>query len=160
MIKIKLNSKKYPGLFAQIDNEDFCEISKYRWWPDANHNKFYAQTEVRKKGKRMCVSMHHIIIGKREGFQIDHKDGNGLNNKKSNLRHVTSGQNKMNSESKGGISQYKGVFFIKKNKKWEAQIRKNKKLHHLGCFLSEEDAAYAYNKAAIEMFGEYARLNK
>jgi len=92
---------------------------------------------------------------------IDHIDGNTLNNCKSNLRFCTTSQNAMNCKKSISVlsSVYKGVRFKKDSSKYTAQITFNGKLVHIGYFENEVDAAKAYNKAAIENFGEFARLN-
>lgn len=96
------------------------------------------------------------------GLYVDHIDGNGLNNRKSNLRIVTSTQNRWNQRRKklNATSQYKGVYWDKFNRCFKAQIRCNKQTFHLGSHLTEREAALAYNKAAQAYFGEYAYLNE
>ena len=88
------------------------------------------------------------------------KDGDGLNNQKANLRICTRSQNKMNGKSyKNSSSKYKGIWWVKKNKKWRVRIRLNNKTIHLGYFKDETEAAKAYDSKAKELFGEFARLN-
>lgn len=94
-----------------------------------------------------------------KGKEVDHKDGNGLDNQKSNLRLCTHKQNTRNSISIKGTSIYKGVFWCKDRLKWRAGIKNNYKTINLGYYESEVNAAFAYDKAAIKYFGEYARLN-
>ena len=108
--------------------------------------------------------LHRLIFLYHYGYlpkYIDHIDNDPLNNKIENLRSITKSQNAMNQKPKSGSSQYKGVHWNKQNKKWVSRIKINgKKKFHLGSFNLEEDAAKAYNKAAIELFGEYAKLNE
>lgn len=91
----------------------------------------------------------------------DHKDGNGLNNQKDNLRICTKSQNGQNRRKKEGCSsQFVGVTWSKKQKRWVAQIGIADRMTHLGSFIDERAAASAYNKAAVGMFGESAKLNR
>ena len=105
--------------------------------------------------------MHRVINDTPKILGTDHIDGNPLNNQKSNLRNATKSQNGMNRKSnRNSSSKYKGISWNKQNKKWRGEIQKNKKRYGLGYFKSEIEAARAYNKKALELFGEYARLNK
>lgn len=91
---------------------------------------------------------------------IDHIDGNRSNNAITNLRIADRSINGFNREKKSESSSvFKGVLWSKKYCKWEAKINANRKRKHLGYFQCEQEAAHAYNKAAIELHGEYARLN-
>jgi hypothetical protein len=91
---------------------------------------------------------------------VDHIDGDILNNHAENLRWATHSENGMNRiKLKDNTSGFKGVSFNKRRGKWQAQIRKDGKRHHLGYFTNAEDAAKVYDKAATAMFGEFAKLN-
>ena len=103
--------------------------------------------------------MHNVIMKPSEGFIVDHINGNGLDNRRSNLRIVTRQQNTFNSVHKGGTSKYKGVALDKESGLWRAYIAKDGKRTWLGRFPDELSAAIAYDKAAKDMFGEYAKLN-
>ena len=94
-------------------------------------------------------------------MQVDHIDGNGLNNQRNNLRIVTNQQNGMNQKKqrRSTTSRYKGVCWHNKNKGWMAGIKHNRKTIYLGCYETEEEAALAYNTEATRIFGEYAKLN-
>lgn len=96
------------------------------------------------------------------GCQVDHENCDPRDNRPDNLRYVTKAQNQMNSISRIGSSKFKGVSKIKeaKSKKWRAYITLSKKQKHLGTFETETQAAKAYNEAAKELFGEYAKLNE
>lgn len=158
---IKLHSKKYSGIIALVDDSDFDEINKYRWQLTKRAYTFYA---VRRAGSKpgIIVYMHRQILGltKESKIMVDHKDGDGLNNQTSNLRIATKSQNGQNIKArKNKLSKFKGVTKKDYGKKWVAAINKNGKRIHLGCFESELEAAFAYNKKAVEMFGEFAYLN-
>jgi len=105
--------------------------------------------------------MHQLILGfpKKD---IDHRNGNGLDNRRKNLRKIaTSSQNKMNCGMySNNTSGYKGVHYYYTHKKWGAQIYSNKKCYFLGLFETAKDAGIAYNIAAIKYHGEFARLNQ
>ena len=95
-----------------------------------------------------------------KGMVVDHIDGNGLNNRKSNLRICTKAQNVHNSRPRTNTSsKYKGVFWNKANKKWSATIHKGDKWTYIGGFDDEKEAARAYDRKAAEFFGEFAYLN-
>lgn len=104
--------------------------------------------------------MHRFIMQDPVGIEIDHWDGNTLNDRRFNLRRATVDQNRQNrGKSKTNTSGYKGVHFCKSNGKWAAQISVNKKRKGLGYFSTKEEAALAYNSAAVRFHGEFAWLN-
>ncbi len=143
-----------------MDDEDFDELSKYRW--DAHKERFvWYATRYQKNGVREYtrVRMHRQIMGA-VSEQIDHKDGDGLNNQKRNLRFCTNSQNLMNSRTrKDNSSGFKGVTYHRKNKKWRTQLHLDGKSISAGCHATKEQAAMAYNRKAAELFGDFARLN-
>ncbi len=163
MKKIQLHGK-YSYLFIFIDDEDFEEVSQYKWYgcKGKNDNTIYARADCYYNNKRVQIKMHRLILGLEFGnkLQGDHKDHNGLNNQKYNLRIVTCQQNQFNRQPyKNTSSEYKGVSWHKRDKVWQAYIKYSGKLIMLSCFNNEIEAAQAYNKKASELFGEYAKLN-
>lgn len=105
--------------------------------------------------------IHRLLLGATDPkIQVDHINGNKLDNRKKNLRLATNQQNQYNvGLRKDNTSGYKGVSWYKKGKKWHAAIRNGNKSIHLGYFKTAVEAARAYDKAAVEFFGEYAYLN-
>lgn len=150
----------YCGLIAFVDDEDFDRLIKHKWFKSKGKTGFsvYASTKINGKN----VKMHRLILGAESGVMIDHVDHNGLNNQKDNLRKCNNIQNSRNqSKRKSLFSQYKGVCRKKNRKKgWQAGITVNYKRINLGAFHSEIEAAIAYNNAALEIFGEFARINE
>lgn len=134
-----------------IDSDDYLKVCEYNWRISEDG---YVQTW--KKGKR--ILLHQFITG---WFCPDHIDGNKLNNSKSNLRKSNYQLNAANRSKiiKPTSSKYKGVHFFKQTNQWMARIGFNGKRIHIGMFSHEKDAALAYNEKAIELFGEFAKLN-
>ncbi len=148
------------GKVALVDDEDVLLVSQFKWHAQKGRHTFYAVTDVRKEdGKWKAVKMHRLFLP--DSKQVDHRDGNGLNNQRFNMRPATRSQNAANSRkpASGVTSQYRGVSFHKSSKKFAAQIETKNKNKHLGLFISEVDAARAYDDAALQHFGEFARLN-
>lgn len=154
MKKIKLTQNQ----FALVDNEDYEELSKYKWCASKLHyGGFIAIRGVWVNGKTINISMHRQIMNVPKGLDIDHKNHETLDNRRCNLRKATSSQNHMNSRKrKGCSSRFKGVSWHKLTRKWRAYICLNGKICHLGLFINEIDAAKAYDKKAKELFGEFA----
>lgn len=153
-------SKKIPlsqGQFAVVDDEDFAFLSQWKWTAQKNHNGFYA---MRREGGAL-VLMHRVINQTPVGMVTDHCDGNGLNNRRRNLRTATQLQNQMNkSPNRRGSSPLKGAWLDanpRNRKQWRSAIRIKGRLKYLGRFLTEQEAADAYARAAEEHFGEFAR---
>lgn len=157
MIKIPLSQNKV----ALIDDVDYPKVSVHKWFAERRNNgRIYAVTNIlTPKGKRP-LRMHRLIAGK-NGFDVDHRDRDGLNNRRKNLRACTRSQNLMNQlKRKACLSIYKGVTFVKEKKLWRASIDINLSKKFIGYFSSEKDAALAYNAMARKLFGDYHRPNE
>ena len=103
--------------------------------------------------------LHRYLLRPEIGMHVDHINGNRLDNRRENLRVCTHSQNHMNKSSCRGRSKYKGAYWWPQKGKWKSSIKVNGKDKYLGLFLTEEDAAKAYNQAALKHYGEFARLN-
>ncbi len=147
---------------AQVDDEDFEWLRRYNWYAEKNGNTFYAKMDKlisKIPRKRMILYMHTAIMNTGPGMVVDHIDGNGANNQRSNLRVCTQAENARNSaKPKNGKLKYKGVS-LRDHRKIIATICFNRKKIQLGSFATQEEAALAYNAAAIKYHGEFARLN-
>jgi hypothetical protein len=145
------------GKVALLDDADFGAVGGLRWYANRLGDNWYAYRRVRTPdGGSQIRSMHSYLTGFRE---VDHRDHNGLNNQRANLREVTRSQNLMNQRPRGGASQFKGVAWHNQACKWQAGIRIDGRRRYLGLYESEVDAALAYDRAAHELFGEYAHPN-
>lgn len=147
------------GQVALVDEADAVSITAHKWFAHRRRNgNFYAMRNVREPGgKHTTVYMHKVLTGY---SQTDHKNGNGLDNRRANLRPATALENNCNSAARiGSSSQFKGVSWSKDSKAWAAQIRLAGKQTNLGRYSTEEEAARVYDSAAREAYGEFARLN-
>lgn len=148
------------GRVALVDDEDFEELNRFKWFAHRWRHGWYAKRNLQRvEGKRPFLSMHCQIMGKISGLEMDHRDGNGLNNQKDNLRFATRSQNMANRKPSPKSSKYKGVSWDTNKKKWVSCLRKNKISRHLGYFLNEINAALAYDEAARKYHGEFAKTN-
>lgn len=146
---------------TKVDDSDYKKLSESKWYLQKQKNVSYAIRRVFKNGKLVPERMHRIILGvKSSSIIVDHKDTDGLNNQRLNLRICNRSQNGMNRRSnEKSTSKYKGVYWHGQLKTWAASIRHNNKSYHIGLFKEESDAALAYNKKASELFGEFSNLN-
>lgn len=150
------------GKVGLVDDNDYAGLNQVRWCAHKNQGSWYAVRSSPRgsiAGKH-TILMHRVILDAKPSQDIDHIDGNGLNNQRGNLRFCTDSENQCNSKKRRGCSsQYKGVAWNRGNGKWMAYIRVLGKRIHLGYFEEEEDAAKVYDAAAVEHFRQFARPN-
>lgn len=161
MLRIELRRKQGPSLWALADESDADLLSGYRWFAKVAHRRsglMYAHAHTtRPDGTQTLIKMHQLVMG---ALGVDHRNGNGLDNRRQNLRLATGSQQGANRRPyPGGSSQYKGVSWHKSQGNWRAVIKVNRRSRHLGGFATEEEAARAYDEAAVAAFGEFAYLN-
>lgn len=162
---LRLSTPKHEQVDFLIDKDDINRMKAFHWMPSRDKlGGMYAVTGMKMfedgKNKRVQIKMHRFIASF-EADVIDHKNGNTLDNRKSNLRAATAKENTNNrSPNKKSKSKTKGVCLMKKTGKFRAYIYHNYENIHLGFFVDFKDACIAYNDAAIEMFGQFARLNE
>lgn len=144
-------------MVAMVDDEDYEMVNEYKW--HYHHDSYAVTTWSKVAGRVKFLLMHRLILGELvRGKVTDHINGNGLDNRRENLRVCSQSENTCNQkQSKSNTSGYKGVFL--QGKKWKTQIRINGKTHYIGYFSDKIEAARAYNEAAKKYHGEFARLN-
>ena len=142
------------GKYALVDDRDYETLSRFRWHAINRSGWWYAA-----KGSAPNVEYMHRVIARPEGgLLVDHKDGDGLNNVRENLRVATHAQNMRNRKiQKNNTSGFKGVHLD--CGKWRAKIKYNGQWTHLGLYLDPVQAARVYDAKAKELFGEFARPN-
>ena len=150
------------GLMTCVDDSDYVTLSQYKWYVVGHPGKEYAARCGRDStGKQIHIRMHREILSAPTNMEVDHIDGNRLNNCRSNLRLATRSQNGSNRTKSypNATSKYKGVTWHKRDQYWQATIIHQNRHIHLGCFSSEKEAAVAYNTAAKKYHGNFAKLN-
>lgn len=148
--------------FAKVSPEDLCKVQNYSWYLNIDG---YAATEIeqythRKQNRpRKVLLMHRLILNIAGKARVDHINRDRTDNRRSNLRTAAGSQNAANSLGHVGkrVSLYKGV--VRKRDSWLAKIKKDRLTYNLGTFRLEEDAAKAYDSAALFLFGDFATTN-
>lgn len=156
MKRIRLSQNK----IAKIDDADFSLISVHNWHAVEDHGNFYAYTNVKIDGKRTIRQMHRLIMAAPKGIQVDHINGDGLDNRRSNLRLCTQTQNARNCRVRAvSKSKFKGILWVTKRGKWRARISAANKRLYSGYFDTEIAAAKRYDEMARKHHGDFARTN-
>lgn len=154
--------------YVLLNNKDYEYYKKWSWFlSNSGYAKrakptFYRQTATKPwYRKYRTIYMHREILQPLSNQEVDHINGDKLDNRRSNLRPATRMDNSHNTQSPGGISKYKGTYFDNRmgRKKWHASITVKGKHMSLKYYLTEKEAAKAYNEAAMKYHGEFARLN-
>lgn len=149
------------GYMALVDDEDYELVSKYNWYVcdrSKTRKTLYAEAH---DGKNKRLRMHRLIMGNPDGLFVDHIDGNGMDNRKENLRVCTASQNSMNRAAVSkNVFGYKGVEKNGKSMRFSARIKVGGVRYYLGSFKTPKEAAEAYNEAAKKHHGEFAKLNE
>lgn len=158
MKRIALNR----GLFAIVDDQDFDLVSRYNWYAvpaDQNAEKFYAGTSrgTGKSGRSRCIRMHRLILEPPSDMLVDHINGDGLDNRRSNIRVADLTQNNINRTFENPLG-FRGVERMKEGN-FRAKINCRGVVTRTGRFETVEDAARAYDALAIKLHGEFAMLN-
>ena len=148
------------GKVALVDAEDYEALAQFKWfahWSPCAKTFYAERWAPNARTEHRMIRMHRQILNPPDGVETDHRDGNGLNNKRSNLREATKSQNMHNRmASVNNTSGFKGVSFSKFHQRWVAYIGFNGNKHHLGYFDTAEEAHVAYVEAAKRMHGEFA----
>lgn len=150
------------GFVALVDECDAEHVLARKWWAtSAPRGPVYAVCSRPGDEKRGRIWMHRFILDAPRDYVVDHRDGNGLNNCRDNLRFCSIFENAANRRqiTRQTISGFKGVARRRDTGKFQAQIMCKKEKHYLGVFVTAEEAARAYDSAAAELFGEFALLN-
>ena len=151
MRRIKLtNCDRY----VLVDNDDYDILSNYKW----RGRKSHGTVRYAEYGKE-SITMHGFLITDiPDNYIIDHINNDGLDNRRENLRVIPKKKNAWNRDAYKG-RRFKGTAKVTKSNKYQARIRYEGKLIYLGSYNTEEEAAHAYDRKAIELFGELANLN-
>lgn len=146
------------GFTTVVDDDDYEELSHFKWYVVGHPGKEYA---ARYGGKHQHIRLHRELLHAPANMEVDHINGNRLDNRSANLRLATRAENGRNRAkfNCSTLSEYKGVTWHSRDKRWQSTIVVDGRHIHLGYFMTEREAALAYNKAAVQHFGIYANLN-
>lgn len=158
MKKIELRGKRGEGKHAIVDDEDYDFLIQYKWY--ANLDGYAVMNHFLLEDGQSAL-MHRLLMGTPYNLQIDHINGDRLDNRRCNLRICNTAQNNQNMRpgARHGTSQFKGVHWCATRHKWCAMIKGDYRRYNLGRFDSEIEAARAYDRKAAELFGEFFRPN-
>ena len=144
------------GKVALVDDADYDALSAVKWCSKKDGHTTYAISSI--EGRTVLI--HRLITAAPQGVEVDHINGDGLDNRRDNLRLCSRKENQRNRRVQAHSSQYKGVTWHTSHGKWRSQITIDGRNKHLGYFTAEIDAAHAYDEASVKYFGEFARGNE
>jgi hypothetical protein len=147
------------GLVAIVDDDDYERVASQKWYAGGSRSAIYARRDKMVGGKKIRIFMHRFIMNASDCAFVDHINGDGLDNRKANMRLCTPDENRRNIRKTRGTSKYKGVCFHKARGRWQSFIQIDKKTLFLGLFDDEMSAALAYDTAARSHHGEFACTN-
>ena len=149
------------GKVAIVDDSDYEELSKYKWYANCIKGTYYAVHTINKKsGCNIKILMHRFILNAKKGIIIDHINRDTLNNSRSNLRECNHKENRLNSKlNKNNKTGFRGVSIYGKTNKFTASIKLHKNTR-IGIYENSIDAAKAYNEYALKYNGKFAKLNQ
>jgi hypothetical protein len=155
-VKYQINDDTY----VLIDEEDVAHVERYKWSPRVHERTTYAQANVWRNDQRSTLVLHRFIARAQDNEHVDHRNGDGLDCRKANLRTCLKFQNNRNARVRtDNTSGYKGVSWWKHGERWTAGIMLDGKRRHIGYFPTAEDSARAYDAVAQWLWGEFAWLN-
>lgn len=147
------------GKVALVSDEDYERVAAFKWTATWSGRHWYAYRQFLSDGKMITIKMHRFVTGAHEHEVVDHRDRDGLNNQRPNLRKCSQSENLGNSSAhrdKAG-NLPKGVSFDRARGKFAAAVTKNGKRHHLGRFATVEQASLAYQAKHQELYGQFSR---
>lgn len=150
------------GMVTRVDDEDFEWLNQWKWYAneDKTANTFYVMRSSYTNGAKQNIIMHRLILGLTDSTTlVDHDDHDGLNNQRYNIRICTHAQNQRNARRKIGAAGYRGVYIVKYNGKFRAQIKVDNHKKVIGTYDTAIEAAGAYDEAARRYHGEFAITN-
>lgn len=145
------------GYVTLVDDDDAERVRAFKWQAFVRPGRVYAARTARYEGERRTIYLHRWLMGASQGVQIDHKNRDTLDNRRStNLRLASCSENHANATGRGG---FKGVTFDKARNKWKSQVGFRGTHLNIGRFDTEIEAARAYDRMAAHLFGQFALLN-
>jgi hypothetical protein len=151
------------GKIALVDNDDYERLAPFKWHAMKTkqiEDKWYAKQIIRVEGEpTQNIYMHRLIMGAGPGFEVDHRDRDGLNNIRRNLRVCSHIQNCANIATRASLSGYRGVYWCKVTRRWVAEAKVNYKTIRIGRYKDLIEAAVARDKYVSGLYGEFAVLN-
>ena len=161
MEESKIKAKVFiPLNLGKVTVVDFCDYEKIKnikWYVNHNGKNFYVERQIKINKKIKRYSLHRVIVNAKNNQEVDHRDGDALNNIRKNLRVCTHQENMRNQRVRiNNTSGYRGVYYNKSHKKWRAQIQdRNGNRKYLGSFDTPEEAASVFDRAALSIYGKF-----